>query len=272
MWRVKRQGKVNPLLIAILPPIVCLAAVMVYSAFRWAVPAALTVERTDRVEALEVLGGINPLQQNGLLISQRQSLRTGGSSRLIFTRPAGDGYFTLVSGTISASYLKSKIEMDKMLHLKIDRQDLRVEQDGEEVASVVMFPRKETTPLVVDDPTIDPNNPAIANLYVSPTLLNNPPGAATGTKFVSDNGMTVDCTATMGSSGTISLAPVNQLEFKIDGGSTAWVQMGRSVRVQATAVGTEDLEVGILIPSDADANERFDVFLLGDKVATVRSQ
>lgn len=60
-----RRGKVNQLLIATIPPIVFLAGLMLYNAFRFVMPASFSVEKTRSVEALEVIGGMTPLAKMG---------------------------------------------------------------------------------------------------------------------------------------------------------------------------------------------------------------
>ena len=45
--------------------------------------------------------------------------------------------------------------------------------------------------------------------------------------------------------------------------------MPKMYRVQHTAVGTEDLELAIIIPLD-DGTDPFEIMMFGEKVATVR--
>lgn len=269
MRRAERRGKTNQLLIAIVPPIVFLAGLMIYNAYKFVMPSAMTVDKTRVVEALEVIGRLSPLTSNGLPIPQPQSIRAGGSSVLVVTRPAQDGDYILVTGMVSASFLQDKIGLDKMLHIKLERSNITVESGGESVEAVVLVPRTETEPLTVDDPTTDPDDPAIAKLYKEPKFVTAPAGSISGRTFTSDNGMTVDCQAAFGTSGTLGM-PAAQLHFTLDPDSSAWIQMSHNYRIQHTAIGTEDLEIGLLIPREAPGKESFDVKILGESVATVR--
>ncbi len=263
-----RRGKVNQLLIATIPPIVFLAGLMIYNAYRFVKPADFSVEKTRAVEALEVIGGVSPLAKNGLPIPQPQSVRAGGSSKLVVTRQASDGDYIMVSGSISAGYLASKIELDKMLHLRLQRRDFRITSDGEEIGAIVLVPRTETNPLVVDDPSTDPNDPAFGNLFVNPSLLSIPAGTATAGQFVSDNGMSVQATPSLGNTGSLGM-PAAQLHFTLDADSKAWVTMPTTYRVQHTAIGSADVQIGILIPRNAGSGGSFEVNILGESVATV---
>ena len=268
MRKTHRLGKVNQLLIAALPPIIFLAGLILYNVFRFVMPAAFSVDKTRKVEALEVMGGISPLSKNGLPIPQPQSLRAGGTSKLVISRPAADGDYLLVSGVLSASFLKSKIELDRMLHLNLSKNDVWVESDGERVEAFVLLPREYDDPLEVDDPTTDPNDPVFYRLYQNPVLLTTPQGSASGGSFFSDNGMEVKCESGTGTTGTLGM-PAVQLLFTMDPDSSAWVTISRNYRVQHTAIGTADLALGVLIPRDAPGEGSFQIVVLGESVASI---
>ncbi len=269
-----RRGGVNQVLIAIVPPIIFLAGLLVYNAYKWVVPSAFTVDRTTTVEALEVLDGINPLGKAGLFIPQPQSLRSGGSSRLVVSRAADDGAFILVTGQISASFLQEKIPLDRMLHLQFLRNSIRVESAGESVEAVVLILRTETNPLVVEAPSVDSPVSSSA-LFADQSLLPVPAGTTFPTMFVSNNGMSVACSLGEGS-GTIgpvdlsSLVVSSQLEFTLDPESSAWIEMPKTLRFQHTAIGMENPEIGLLIPRDAAGSDPFEIVLLGEPVATIQ--
>lgn len=271
MGKNLRWGKTNQALIAVFPAVLILSGVMVYSAYKWFVPDAFSVVKSRRAEALVVLDGFSCQTKKGLPIPQTQSLRRGGSSRLIISHPAPDGKYLLVSGPISAGYMIEKIPLDTMLHLEFSSSQIRVESGGEEIAAVVMVPRTETTPLVVDAPSM-----LVAEGEVPPMPFDEdgeiprPAGAVSGSSFNSDNGMSVQYTGAVGQSGTISLGDVAQLQFTLDESSRAWVEMPRKYRIQHQAVGTSDLEIGILIPQNPANTEPFEIYIFGEKVASVR--
>src|SRR5690606_24305319 len=112
-----RVGAANPAPLVIFVCLAVLCAILISNAYRYFVPPPFVVERTEIAEALEVIGGLSPLRQNGLLVAQAESLRGGGSSRLVITHPALDGGFVLVQGSVAAGFLADKIPLDKMLHL-----------------------------------------------------------------------------------------------------------------------------------------------------------
>lgn len=264
-----RHGKVNPVAAALVPPVIFLAGLMVYKAVKVVAPSALTIDKTQKVEAMEVIKGISPVTKKGLEIPQAASLRGGGSSRLVIAHPTENGAFLLVSGTISAGFLGDKIELDKMLHLRFSRSQIEVTSGGEPVDAVMLYSRLETNPLIVDDPNTNPEISVLDLLFANQTLKPVPPGYLKDNYYESDNGMRIEFSMSMGRSGTISLGDVPQLNFKLDPESTAWVEMPRTVRVQHKAIGTEDLKIGILIPQD-DGTEPFVITMLDEEIATVR--
>ncbi len=264
-----RRGKVNPVLVALVPPIVFLAGLMVYKGFRTVVPSAFSIASMQRVEAMEVIKGVSPTTKNGLPIPQNTSLRSGGSSRLVIARPANNGAHLLVSGSISAGFLAEKNELDKMLHFKFGRHSIEVESGGESVDAVLFFSRTETKPLRLDDPNTNPDISVFDLLYNNITLKPVPPGFIEGNKYTSDNGMTIDVSMGLGQSGAITLGEVPQLNISVDSGSTAWVEMPSTVRQQHTAVGSKPLDIGILIPRKAKGSEPFVIKMFGEEVATI---
>lgn len=187
----------------------------------------------------------------------------------MITRPASEGHYILLTGTISAGYLQDKIELDKMLHLRLQSQDIRVTSGGEPVEAFVLVPRTQTNPLVINDPTTDPNDSAYGNLYTNPVLLSVPEGTTSMGKFTSAGGMTVQANQSLGNTGSLGM-PAVQINFTIDADSSAWVTMPHTYRVQHTAIGMEDVAIGILIPRDTPGEDSFEVVILGESVATVR--
>ena len=267
--RSLRSGKVNPIAVALVPPIIFLAGLMVYNGFRAVVPEALAISKTQQVEAMEVLKGIASTTKKGLEIPQAASLRAGGSSRLVIARPANDAAYLLVAGTISASFIGEKVELDRMLYLRFSRSALRVESGGKAIDAVLLYARTETNPLVVDDPSTNPEISVFDLLFANQTLLPVPGGMLYSNRYESDNGMKIEVTMSTGQSGAISLTDVPQLNFKIDSESTAWIEMPKTVRVQHKAVGTENLNLGMLIPLDDGGSDPFTISLFNEQVASV---
>ena len=269
MQASSRCGKVNPVFMAVIPPIIFLAGLMIFNAFRAVVPTAFAVQSTQQVEAMEVIKGISPTTKNGLPVPQAASLRGGGSSRLVIAHPASDGAFLMVSGSVSSGFLADKAGLDKMLHLKFDRSRIQVESGGNPVDAVLFFPRKETNPVVVDDPNTNPEVSVMSLLYSNITLKPIPPGTIEGTTYTSDNGMKIEVEMSMGRSGAISFGDVAQLNIKIDSQSTAWIEASRSIRQQHKAIGTEDLEIGLLLPLKNSGTESFVIKMFDEEVATI---
>lgn len=264
-----RAGKVNPILVALVPPIAFLAGLMVYKGFRTVVPSAFSIDSTQRVEAMEVIKGVSPTTSKGLPIPQTTSLRSGGSSRLVIARAASNGAHMLVAGSVSAGFLAEKNELDNMLHFKFSRSNLRVESDGQPVEAVLLFPRTHTEPLRVDDPSTNPEVSVMDLLYANTTLKPIPPGFIEGTKYESDNGMVIQVGMGFGKSGALNLGERSQLNITLDSNSTAWVEMPSTVRQQHTAIGSEPLEVGLLIPLKGSGSGPFVIKMFGDEVATI---
>ena len=151
-----RAGKSNQALIAIFPIVLILSGLMVYNAYKWFSPDPFIIAKSQRVEALEILGGFMGVAKNGLPIPQPQTVPRGGSSTLVITHPAiDDGPFQLISGRVSASYMIDKIELDRMLQLRINADQIKVESGGEVVDATILVPRTRTEPLLVDAPTSD---------------------------------------------------------------------------------------------------------------------
>jgi hypothetical protein len=234
------------------------------------VPSAFSIDKTEVVEALEVIGGLSPLRKNGVQVAQAESLRGGGSSRLVVTHPAPDGAYLLVRGPVSAGFLADKIPLDKMLHLPINSTDISVQSDGQPVSGVMMLlSRTETNPLRADA-SIPDDVDLFDILYVNTILTPAPAGTKTDGKFTSNNGMVVDAGAAMGRQGAVSLGDSMELTFTLDPLSRAWAEMPRTVRLQHTAVGAENLDLGILIPRSAPGTGTFKIFVMGEEVASVK--
>jgi hypothetical protein len=106
-------------------------------------------------------------------------------------------------------------------------------------------------------------------LYVSSTLQPAPAGTITDGKFTSNNGMVVDAGAAMGRTGAVGLGDSLELTFTLDSLSSAWVEMPRTVRLQHSAVGAENLDLGILIPRSAPGTGPFKIIILGEEVASI---
>ena len=175
----------------------------------------------------------------------------------------------LVSGSVSAGFLAEKNELDKMLHFRFSRSNFRVESDGEPIDAVLLFPRTQTNPLRLDDPNTNPEVSVMDLLYTNTTLKPIPPGFIEGTKYESDNGMVIEVGMGFGKSGALNLGEVPQLNIKLDSNSTAWVEMPSTVRKQHTAIGTEPLDVGLLIPLKGSGSGPFVIKMFGDEVATI---
>jgi hypothetical protein len=263
-----RVGAFNPAPIVIFVGLAILCAILLANAYRYFVPAAFGVEKSEVVEALEVIGGLSPLRKNGVQVAQAESLRGGGSSRLVVTRPAPDGGFLLVRGSVAAGFLSSKIPLDKMLHMAVSASDIVVQSDGQPVTVTLLLSRTETNP-VRADASVPEDVELFDVLYTNMTLQPAPAGTKTDGKFTSNNGMVVDAGATMGQQGAVSLGDSLELTFTLDPKSSAWVEMPRTVRLQHTAVGAESLNLGILVPRNAPGTGPFKVIILGEEVASI---
>ena len=262
MGSTLRAGKSNQALIAIFPIVLILSGLMVYNAYKWFSPDPFIVAKSQRVEALEVLDGFMGVTRKGLPIPQPQTVPRGGSSTLIITHPVvEDGPYQLIFGRISASYMIDKIELDRMLQLRVNANQIKVESGGEAVEATILVPRTKTEPLLVDAPTSDSPEGEQPEYFVNKILLPAPTGTIEGLSFESDNGMVVE--------GPEDFDFLGQLEFQLDEDSQAWLTMPKMYRVQHTAVGTEDLELAIIIPLD-DGTEPFEISMFGEKVATIR--
>jgi hypothetical protein len=268
MYRRRRLGAVNPAALVVFVGLAILCAILAVNAYKFFVPSALAVEKTEVVEALEVIGGLSPLRKNGVQVAQAESLRGGGSSRLVVTRTAPDGAFLLVRGPVSAGFLAGKIPLDKMLHLPVNATDISVQSDGQPVNAMLMLARTETNPLRADA-SLPEDVDLFDILYVSSTLQPAPAGTKTDGKFTSNNGMVVDAGAAMGRTGAVGLGDSLELTFTLDSLSSAWVEMPRTVRLQHSAVGAENLDLGILIPRSAPGTGPFKIIILGEEVASI---
>jgi hypothetical protein len=247
----RRWGGINPAQLVVFVGLAVLCIILLANAYRFFVPSALTVEKTEVVEALEVIGGLSPLRKNGVQVAQAESLRGGGSSRLVITRAAPDGEFL------------------RMLHLPVNSSDISVQSDGHPVTVVLLLARTETNPLRADASSPDPNVDIMELLFTSPTLQPAPAGTKGNNKFTSNNGMVVTAGVEMGPSGVVSLGDSLELTFTLDPHSSAWVEMPRTIRLQHSAVGTENLSLGILIPRNAPGTGPYKVFILGEEVASI---
>jgi hypothetical protein len=267
MDRRTHQGAVNSAALVVFAGLVILCTILLSKGYRYLVPPAFTVEKTEVVEALEVLGGLSPLNQNGLQVAQTESLRSGGSSRLVVTRSAPDGAYLLVRGPVSAGFLKDKIPLDKMLHLPINNSDISVQSDGQPINAMLLLTRSNH-PVRADANIPADTNPFDA-LYVNNILQPAPAGTKVDGKFTSNRGMIVDADTTRGQEGPVSLGESLELTFTLDPLSKAWIEMPRTVRLQHSAVGAENLDLGILIPRNAPGTRPFKIVILGEEVASI---
>lgn len=265
----QRIGAINPAQLVIFAGMAILCVVLLANAYKFFVPSAYTIDKTDVVEALEVMKGVSPLRKNGVPLAQAESLRGGGSSRLVVTRPAADGAFELATGKVSHGFVAGKLPLDKMLHLAVNANEIIVTCDGQPVQAVLLVPRTETNPLRVDAVSSDPEVDVVSTLFTNQTLLPAPAGTTSPGKFVSNNGMSVDTGLDMGKTGAVSLGEALELAFTIDPLSSAWVEMPRTVRLQHTAVGSEDLLLGILIPRNTPGTGAYKVTMFGEEVASI---
>jgi hypothetical protein len=267
MCRRHPLGAVNPAALVVFVGLAILCAVLLVNGYRYLMPSALTVEKTEVVEAIEVIGGLSPLRKNGVQVAQAESLRGGGSSRLVVTHPAPDGAYLLVRGLVSAGFVADKIPLDKMLHLPINTTDISVQTDGQPVNAMLLLSRNENP--VRADASLPEDVELLDILYVNTTLQPAPAGTKTDGKFTSNNGMVVDAGTAMGRQGAVSLGDSMELTFSLDAVSKAWVEMPRTVRLQHSAVGAENLNLGILIPRSAPGTGPFKVIILGEEVASI---
>jgi hypothetical protein len=263
-----RRGKIERVQVILFPPLIFIGGIILYNTYLTFSPPALTIVKTEQVEALEVINRISPNRKNGLLLPQAQSLVGGGSSRLAVARPALDGAFILVQGFVNHTFLYEKSPPDRMFHISIGNRKIRVESDGQPVAAILLLPRYETAPLRIEGIALTPDQEILSRLFTDQTILPVPAGELTGGKFVSNNGMTVD-TGIGADSSALSLGGIFTLDITIDPESTAWVEMSKNTRVIHMAVGNEDLNIGLLIPHDGDPTKTYQVFMFDEQVATV---
>lgn len=268
MHRRLRLGAGSPAALVVFVVLAILCLVLAANAFRNLLPSALEVEKTEAVEALEVIGGLTALRKNGVQLAQTESLRGGGSSRIVVTRPAPDGAFLLVRGPVSAGYLADKVPPDKMLHVAVNSADIVVQSDGQPVAVTLLLTRTETKPLRADANI--PDDVDLAEILFVNTTLPVPVGTKADGKFTSDNGMVVEAGTALGSTGAVSLGDSLELTFTLDPQSSAWIEMPRTVRLQHSAMGAENLSLGLLIPRNAPGAGPFKIIILGEEVASIK--
>jgi hypothetical protein len=265
------RGKVNPVLLAVVPPLLFVSWLMVSFAFRLVAPAPFTLDHDSggTVEAIEVLHKIKTTTKKGLLIPQSASLRAAGNSRVVVTHPHPEGDFLLVAGRVSASFLQAQKSLDRMLHLELGRNQLRVESGGETIPVLLLLPRHESNPLYVDVPSVEMGVNPMALLFPDATIGPQPGGVLYSDHFLSDQGMSITATIGIGPSGTMGLGDAAQFNLVLDDESHGWVEAPQTVRIQHTAVGTQDLDIGLLIERDPNGSAPYQIFLFGQPVATV---
>lgn len=268
----QRSGAINPAQLVIFAGVAILTAILLANAYKFFVPSAYTIDKTEVVEALEVMKGVSPLRKNGVLLAQVESLRGSGSSRLVVTRPAPDGAFELATGKVAHGFIADKLPLDKMLHLAVNANEILITCDGQPVPAVLLVPRTETNPLRVDAVSPEPEVDVVSTLFTNQTLLPVPAGTTTPGKFVSNNGMSVDTGLDRGKTGAVSFGETLELAFTIDPLSNAWVEMPRTVRLQHTAVGAEDLHLGVLVPRNTPGSGPYKVTLFGEEVGSIPRQ
>jgi hypothetical protein len=267
MDRRSLQGAVNSAALVVFMGLAILCAILLAKGYRYLVPPALTVEKAGVVEALEIIGGLSPLNKNGLQVAQAEPLRSGGSSRLIATRSAPNGAYLLVRGPVTAGFLKSKIPLNKMLHLPINNADISVQSDGQQINAIVLLTRSENP--IRAEASLPENVNLSEVLYVNNTLEPIPVGTKADGKFTSNNGMTIDAGTTARQQGPVGLGESVELTFTLDPFSKAWVEMPKTVRLQYSAVGAENLNLGILIPRNAPGRGPFKIMILSEEVASI---
>jgi hypothetical protein len=65
----RRRGEIGGLQLILLPPALFFTGVILYNAFQWASPSALTIEYVEPVEVLVVVGKLSALESNELLVN-----------------------------------------------------------------------------------------------------------------------------------------------------------------------------------------------------------
>lgn len=264
-----RFAKVNPVVVAVVPAAVFFSILLIYNAYKVVAPSAFTIAKSEEVEAMEVMQGLKALRSNGVPLAQAESLRGGGSSRLIVTHPARGGGFLLTRGEVSHGFLMDKLELDKMLHLRFARNEIQVLANNKPVDAVMLLARTETTPLRVDAVSPQPDVDIFDTLFANQTLVPVPPGLVTAEKFTSDQGMLIETGMGAGRQGVVSFGDSLELEFTLDPQSLGWVEMPRRMAMQHTAVGGESLLLGVLIPLSQGSRGPFTIQMFGETIATV---
>jgi hypothetical protein len=169
----------------------------------------------------------------------------------------------LVQGRISHGFLGSKIELDKMINLRISTNQFQVEADRESVPFILLTPR--TTPVQVELGSM-PENSLTDN--IAPTQLTGLTIAADPNQRVNNTGIEVEfLPSDQGGGGLMSGMMSLRLDVKFNADATAWIELPRTVHLPSPAIGGQDLQVGFLIPRDSAVSGRYAIRLFGDRVA-----
>ena len=251
-----RSAKIDKAQLLIFPPALIISAILIYQAYKWMVPSALTIEKIEVVDVVQAFRGLTPLRKNGLLFHQSEPMSDGGSSRLLVTRESDQGTHVLVRGRISHGFLGSKIELDKMINLRINTKEFQVEADREPVPFILLTPRE--TPVEVEIGSMPEN---MLPEDIAPTQLTGLTVAEDPNQRVNNADIDVEIQGAAGG-GLMSL----RVEVKFNADARAWIELPGSLRLPSPAVGGEDLHVGFLIPLDS-ASGRYAIRLFGDRVA-----
>jgi len=257
-----RSAKLDKMQVLIFPPALIISAVLIYKAYRWVAPPALTIDSIEVVDVVQAYRGLTPLRKNGIMFHQSEPLTDGGSSRLLVTRPADEGTHVLVQGRIAHGFLGSKIELGKMINLKINTRKFEVEADREPVPFILLTPR--TTPVQVE---LGSMLEGVSQEQIAPTQLTGLVLAEDPNQHVNNSEIEVEFQPSdQGGSAMPGLMSL-RMDVKFNEDGTAWIELPRSFHLPSPAIGGEDLEVGFLIPLDSAAEGRYAIRLFGDRVA-----
>lgn len=269
MMPASRRGEISKLQIIVLVILIIAAGLFFQRIKTWVSPPPIILGDVIRVEALEVMNSVMAVTKNGQAIDQTAALGSGGSSRLVATRPAASGDYVLIPGTVSFGFLKEKIGMDRMLLIKVDKDHFKVLSGDKPVPAIVVLPRTEKNPLRVIMPSVDIDVDPMSLLFTNQTIQPVPAGKVSKGSFKGNSGLTVTTAINIGKQGYASQSEGVQFEFTLDDQSSAWVEMPNTIAYGDRAVGGENVGVGFLIRRDVASTEPYDIYLVGERVATV---
>lgn len=251
------DGKIDKAQLLIFPPALLISAILIYQAYRWMVPHALTIDKIEVVNVVQALDGITPLRKNGIMFHQSEPLADGGSGRLFIARASDQRTHVLVQGCIAHGFLGSKIPLDKMINLRVNTKEFTVEADREPVPFILLTPR--TTPVQVE----------FGNMPESTTPLSLLGMAASEElgQDVANTGIDVELQPSAQGGGLMGGLGTVRFDVKFNPGATAWIELPRSPNLPSPVMGGVDLEVGFLIPLDSNVSGRPAIRLFGERVA-----